>query len=593
MIRSRKWILLIPAIVAILYGPSLHSPFVYDDRIHILENDQVMSFRSVFDPDSIEKLFGSGFGLSGRPLLFLTYGLNYSSAGPHPEQFRLTNLAAHSVNAMLLALLVLELEQPLGCALLAGALFAAQPLLTESVTYIAGRSSSLCGVFYFSGLLLGIRAGRLKGKLQAACLVAAGLCAALGWLVKQDAIVLPAALVGIVWVAWPAAVTTKRRAAITAVCITFLAVLLMVQSRSIEAVQATTRENEALVAAGLEKTIAFAPYVLTSLREWTAYYFWRLFIPLRLSVDPGVSIVTSGSNSGIWISVGLMLAIGIGALRIRLRNRAAAAALLFLVISPLSAYCLFPLADVIGEHRAYMTVAGAVMLIAIGLWRVPGAAWFSIAVLVFYGGLTISRNRIWSDEALLWQDAAEKAPAKIRPHLNLGALYQVRGQADRAIREYAYVLETAPGNSAALSNLASLYMDRNELDKTEALLSRAVVADSKFAAVYLNLGVVRLRQARFEEARSLFERARVLNPKQLMIHHNLGDIFFNENHPERAIQEYVSELQLNPNSAITHLNLAKAYEVTGARRESLDQYLIVRSLSPNNKEVQDAIRRMQ
>src|SRR5262245_45835803 len=47
----------------------------------------------------------------------------------------------------------------------------------------------------------------------------------------------------------------------------------------------------------------------------------------------------------------------------------------------------------------------------------------SMAVLVAFGWLSIQRNAVWNDEVLLWEDAAQ-AQAKLRPHVNLGALYQ-------------------------------------------------------------------------------------------------------------------------------------------------------------------------
>src|SRR5216117_3184836 len=168
------WIFLIPVAVAATYVPFVHAPFAYDDRIHILENEQVTSFRSVLDLPSLRRLSEHAFGLESRPLLFLSYGLNYALSGPDPAAFRFTNFAIHTANSLLVFLITLELGRRASfkrrdrfqLGILAGMLFAVHPLLSEAITYIAGRSSSLCATFYFAGLFLVFRAGRAEGLRQ-------------------------------------------------------------------------------------------------------------------------------------------------------------------------------------------------------------------------------------------------------------------------------------------------------------------------------------------------------------------------------------------------------------------------------------------
>src|SRR5438309_1196605 len=101
--RQQKyfWLLCIPLIVALLYGASIGSPFVYDDRIHLFENIDVTGFRGLMDSASVFRIFQGKFGLLGRPVLVLTYGLNYLYSGADPAGFRLTNLFIHTANCFL------------------------------------------------------------------------------------------------------------------------------------------------------------------------------------------------------------------------------------------------------------------------------------------------------------------------------------------------------------------------------------------------------------------------------------------------------------------------------------------------------------
>src|SRR5207237_8314713 len=105
-------------------------------------------------------------------------------------------------------------------------------------------------------------------------------------------------------------------------------------------------------------------------------------------------------------------------------------------------------------------------------------------VLLSYFWRTMHRNVVWHGEAALWRDAAQKAPGKLRPHLNLGALYQVRGEHQRAITEYEFVLKRVPTHDAALANLGSVYLALNQVDKAETMLNRAITAQTRFPNVY-------------------------------------------------------------------------------------------------------------
>jgi Tfp pilus assembly protein PilF len=402
---------------------------------------------------------------------------------------------------------------------------------------------------------------------------------------------LPVAACALAVLAWPAGISRRRvvAGALAVVC-GFGAWLL--QRSSIEEVRQTTLENEILVAAGFNRTLTSAVYTLTAVKEWTFYYFWRLFFPVQLSVDPAPHDVTAPWAPLFLVSVALIAGLCVLVVWTHRRDRLLSSSLALVVISPLAAYCAFPLADVVSEHRAYITLLGCAILIAVGLARLPHRVWWAAAVFVTYVSLTAARSQVWMDERQLWEDASQKAPTALRPHLNLGAIYQTRGMIDHAMREYQVVLNSAPNHDAALANLGSSYLERGKLDLAESLLGRAVARRSEFPGVYLNLGVVRLRQGRYPEAKEMLLHARLLNPRQLMIGLNLGDIAFNERRFQDAIAEYLGELKINPGSAITHLHLAKAYEATGDIPGAVREYRAVLDASPGDAEIIDTLRRL-
>jgi Tfp pilus assembly protein PilF len=587
------------AIIGAVYSVAVDAPFVYDDRIHIIENPLVLGFHSAFDTATWKALVQTPYGWAGRPLLFLTYGITYAVSGLDVSIFRITNIAIHFINALLVFAIARLLAGAAGrnraestwIAWVAGLLFAVHPLATESVVYVAGRSSSLCALFYFAAIaaLLKARDASRSAVWMWTSLAAASFAASL--LVKQDAMVLPAVAFALILLSWPA-MSLRRRTVAIVLIIAIGAGAWFLQRASMENVRQTTLDNEILVAAGFNRTLTPAVYTRTAVKEWTFYYLWRLFLPVHLSIDPAPRDVTYPGAPLFLISVAVIAGLCVAAVWAVRRDRLLSSSLALILISPLAGYCLFPLADVVSEHRAYITLLGGAVLTAAGLARLPHRVWWAAAVLLIYAPLTVGRNQVWTDECRLWEDASRKAPGALRPHLNLGAIYQTRGMPDRAAQEYNVVLASAPGHDAASANLGSIYLDQGRLDLAESLLNKAVERQSGFAAVYLNLGVVRLRQHRYTEAKEMLEHARRLNPRQLMIGLNLGDIAFNERRFGDAINEYLGELKLNPDSVITHLHLAKAYEAIRAVPEAIQQYRTVLKYGAGDSDVIESLRRL-
>jgi protein O-mannosyl-transferase len=599
-IVSALRLLLIPVLIAIAYAASICAPFVYDDEIHIVENRDVIAFQSVTDLHAVRGLLEHPFGLAARPLLFLTYGLNYAAFGLTPAAYRLTNYAIHLANSFLVYFIVFELarivswteDRCIRAGLLAGSLFAVHPLLTESVTYIAGRSSSLCATFYFAGLFAVMRGANARGRSRALLLSVVVVSTLAGWLVKQDAIALPIAGIVLVWLTWPALEAGRSRWIATAVLLTPAVLLVILQLPSLRSVTAVSQANAVLTAAGFEKTPEFWTYLWTSLREWTGYYFWRLFIPVRLNIDPQVALVDRPSMS-VLASLAWMLGLTGSVLWLRRRHLFMSAGIALTLISPLAVYCIFPLADVVAEHRAYITVLGSVIVLTAIILSMPRSLVFSCIMTVAFTWQTRERNGVWTDAVRLWQDAERQAEDKVRPHFNLAGLYRTQGKIDRAVAEYDWIIRHHPGHPAAVTNLASMYVDANDLTKAEALLAPVIGREIQLAPAYSTLGIVRIRQHRFDEAQTLLRQAIQINPAQPLVHHNLGDVFVNQGKLENAIREYLEELQLNPNSLPTHLNLAKTYEMAGMPEKAKPHYRFVQRLKPDNSDVRNALIRLQ
>jgi len=85
-----------------------------------------------------------------------------------------------------------------------------------------------------------------------------------------------------------------------------------------------------------------------------------------------------------------------------------------------------------------------------------------VVVLVLLSLMTIMRNRIWSDEILLWSDAVQKSPDFAMGHMNLGFEYHEQGDLEQAARSYQEALRYNYYSPKLLHNIGRLYQDEGQ-----------------------------------------------------------------------------------------------------------------------------------
>src|SRR5439155_20182943 len=115
--------------------------------------------------------------------------------------YHVTNVLIHMASVLVVYALLAALVPTAGAWIWfsAAAIYGLHPMLTGAVDYLAGRSSLLCGMFYFAAFwffLLGLRRSSWNNF---GLMVAAIACAWLAWQTKQEAITLPLLLIAMLW----------------------------------------------------------------------------------------------------------------------------------------------------------------------------------------------------------------------------------------------------------------------------------------------------------------------------------------------------------------------------------------------------------
>ena len=468
--------------------------FIWDDKILISENDSVKSWTELkANLTSDFFYFEKSPELAGkrgyyRPLVTLTYVVDYSIWGLNPAGYHITNIALHAANSMLLLLLLSLLARGGGVPLLAALLFAVHPIHTESVSWISGRTDVLAALLMLLGLYCYARAypphGQGDAPRKPSRWVAAAIASlALAILAKETALVLPAVLLAYEY----CFVSRAGRLEVGPVVKHLLPFVVVI------AVYLLCRFVLLGVRVPVNPFIAEWGLFTISLTFVKAIglYASQLIRPWPFSAYYHVSSVTSPLQGNFLLSLAAIIAVSVYAWT-RRESRIWLFALLFFFLTLLPVSNLIPIGAprdmgfLVAERFLYLPSVGFCIGVAgVIAWFVrrfrPNVplfpsrlAAYGAPLLIVLMTLTWLRNGDWQDEFRFYQDALVKAPFAAILHYNLGLLYRDREQYDLAEKEMLEVIRIDSSLSEAHNNLANLLFLRENV--------RAAIVEWKEAA---------------------------------------------------------------------------------------------------------------
>ena len=548
------------ALVAVAYGGSLHGEFVFDDPVLVL-NVETLSTKTLSDVLPIA---------GPRGLLLASYRLNYLIGGADPFGYHVGNVLIHAVNVLLVYAILLTLALGPIYAFFGAAVFGVHTLMSSSVLYVAGRSSLLCATFYFTAILLFCLVLRLPAWWQKAIwLLPVAAAVVLAWQVKQEAIMAP------IFLAFLALYASQFKHWKLAVGLSIIPLLGLVAIRDrIANLYEITAISQTQVMAGIEQSLPVGQYIPSYISAVCWYVLPRFLVPASLSIDPAIPTVSWRSNENFF-ALWILVAVCYVGWSLRKTYPLATLSVAALFISPLAAYSIIPMADVIQEHRLYIPGLSIAFFAAMTLqlaWEKTRIRFALIVpVLAILAAMTMQRGTVWATSISLWQDAAVKATLKSRTQFNLGQAYHEHGDLISAMRSYDTALKLQPTLHAARSNLAGIqidvgqaYMASKQLlasdsayRTAETMLLRVLKDSPNYVDAKINLAVVYLRTQRSTEAEPILRQITVLWPENFAAHYNLGEALMNQGRRDEALASYREAQRLRPDVKQIQLTIEK------------------------------------
>jgi len=557
--------LLVVAVVAV-YANSFGGPFVFDDALSIVENPsirQLWPLTAVLSPPS-----GQGITVEGRPLVNLSFALNYAISGPAPWSYHAVNLAIHTLAALTLFGLVrrtLESRRTPSAGLVAfsaALLWAVHPLQTESVTYLAQRTESLMGLCLLATLYFFQRQQFFWSCL--ACL--------LGMATKEVMVVAPLLVVlydrtfvaGSFRAGW-----ARHRNYYLALASTWLLLAFLVLG-------AGNRGGTIGSAAGV------TPWDYALCQARAVLHYARLALwPSPLIFDYGQDFVPLAAAAP-YLAVNLLLLAATG---YALRHRPALGFLgawYFLILAPTSSF-VGGTRQMLAEHRIYLSLAALTVLAALAAQRTLGRRWWLAPLLAAtaLGAATIQRNTDYASALNLYRATVAQRPGNGFARYNLGLAYAEADRHAEAIPEFAAAARLLPQAPALPYNLGNSLVALARPAEAEAAFTTALHLNPHYAKAHFNLGNLLLARRDLAGAREHFRTVVALDPADLAARQNLGGVYLELGQPAAAVEHLVVVAQAQPEAFEAHFGLGNAYLLLGRHEEAAREFETVLRLRPD------------
>jgi tetratricopeptide (TPR) repeat protein len=578
--RHLNVVLLLAALTLAGYGNALRfeRAFALDNRAIILDDPRLRAVtgpnvRAIFTQDYWREPLG-GVTRLYRPFTTLSYLFNYAVLGNAGRSagYIAVNMLLHCGNAMLLYALMAGLAGNPWPAGAAAALFAVHPIATEAVTNIVGRADLLATMSVLAGALLYARSLDATGR-RWPWLTGLAVIALAGMLCKENAIVLPAALVLYALVA-------RRRwfdigwFAVAPGLVAWLAIRQALYRGAV--VLESSASDNPLIA------MDFWPARLTAVQV-IGRYLWRLVWPAALSCDYSFNQIVSAIGPAL---AALAVVIAAFAVAVRLRRRQPSvsfcAIFFFAALLPVS-NLVVPVGSIMAERFVYMALAGFAGIVGIALTRLRIRNLVVGLIVVAFTARTYARNFDWRDDASLWSAAVRVCPASYKAQWTYGKVLAAEDNLDEAIAHIERAVAIAPHERGPWLDLGRCYRLRGELEKSFDALRRADELDRAFAQrarerrwaasqqtnafaeadnylVGYELGLTCLRHGAAGEARAAFTRSLALAPVYSEAYVGLAGAFEAEGDGAVAAELYVAAMLIDPARADVWPRLVNLYE---------------------------------
>lgn len=495
----------------VIYVPTIAFDFVWDDRLLIVMNPWMESWRYVPNFFTRHMWAFDSFHTDAnfyRPLFLLWLFLLKHLTSGAPGWFHLAAIALHVGVVIEVYVLTSLLTHEARVAVIAALIFALHPAKVEAVAWVSGTTEVLCAFLLFATMICWLR---WEIHRRTFWLLSSLVLFVLSLLAKETAILLPV-LVGIYEWREHQGKIVERACGVLEKLWPFVVLTggyLLWRWHILHGLAETSLAAEGYTA-------------LLSAPTATLRYIGHLIWPVGLSAfyEP------AGVSHFSWRLVGLpaiaLLAVGIPLWRVF--GRTAAGAMLFWWF-PLTLAPVIASVRLLQIHDRYLYLPSFSFAVGIA-WVIahPGirsgtmktyqtALAATLAAVLLLG--TIHESRPWDNDIALFERSVQKAPSFASARWALASAYMDVGRRDDARRVLIHGISLFPNELIAWDLLGRLEYERGNLDASQTAFTHALAVPSdphsKGFSLY-NLGLIAQARGDLPSAETWYRRASEADP---------------------------------------------------------------------------------
>lgn len=536
-----------------MYYQSFSFEFInYDTPEYVYDN---MNVKKGLTADNIAWAFSTITCSNWHPLTWISHMSDVELFGMRPGAHHAVNVVFHTINSLILYMIIRKLAGSLWSAGFIATLFAVHPLHVQSVVWIAERKDVLCTMFGFTSILSYCF---YVEKQQRIYYMLVFLLLLLSLLSKPMLVTLPFILLLLDY--WPLNRFAPHFSASCKILVEKIPLFLL----SVTSCAITFYAQQSGGAVSDFNAIPLGLRFLNMAVSYVKYIFF-MFYPVELAV-----IYPYPENISFYPAL---------------------FSILFLLMVSFLALWNFKKSPWL--FTGWFFFLGTIFPV-IGIIQVGAQAMADRYTYVPFIGLFLIVARLI--DFLLKKLNTNKTIQWLLSCLLIAfcsalSYHQVSYWHD-SISLFSRAIEVTENNYIAHNNLGYAFLDRKEYVDAGEHFFKAININPEFAVAHLNYGVVLAKQNEFEEAIKHYQAALKIKPDYQEAYVNIGNLYYNKNQYKDALRYYLIALKLYPLNVGALNGIGAVMVKTGHMKKGVDFFHRVLEIRPDDLSANSNLKRI-
>ncbi|MCF7860052.1 glycosyltransferase family 39 protein [Patescibacteria group bacterium] len=479
-------------LIFLVYGRSLFFDLTFfDDNALIADRQEILSNFNNISSIFLTDVFFSEDRSYYRPMLNLSFMLDAMFGPLNYAIFHLSNIIWHFLAVALSFSLLVRLFKRRQLAFVLALIMAIHPALSQAVAWLPGRNDSIVTVFALLSFWFFLN---FLNKEKITNFLALSFFFLLALLSKETIILLPLLFITYFllfrksWHLPARSLYLSLLGSGTVMVFWFLLRDIALRGGRLNSEQVLFAIIENLLPAGAMAAKIFLPFNLSGLAVAADTNYIYLIVAVLVLV---FLFIFSKDKDWRYIIFGF----------------------LWFGIFLFPPFIVADAAPLLLEHRLYLPFFG-LAIASFGFSELRSFSWqrhrhvyVALSIIIILALISFFHIAIFSDRIKFWESVAKSSPHSPLAQRNLGAMYYLDGDLNRAEVRFRQALQLNEQEAMAHNNLAAIYIDRGDLWRGETELKKELAINPNYDKALFNLGRIYYLREQYQAAGALWQRA--------------------------------------------------------------------------------------